>query len=1069
MNAFILLHFATFLQLLFKIYHVINYIFFNMRPLLQQDLQFLQLTIYKSLITYQECTEIFLTSLLGSRNSENIKLAADWLRDIMIVDKECAVNLTVKVAQEYFNAAANYLDPDMEFSKSCLNLVKVLLAESKSNKHKISNESTDFKLILNEMAKKDPKIRDCIQLIELESDLIASMKIINEFEYNILPIQVRLSNNRLEIIKEILKTKSQSYKDYDRLLNLSALLRINPNKEQTEAMLLIAEYSLHKEINVVSQMCNKLVKLNYCPAWNCAYKLAYQLCQKLADHFKITYEAELLMKDNSEIDESDFLDNKISIFKIIRNHDFMGQFNTLFSSKNKTIQNLIEIEKLLSFSLTHCDGNLIEMILSNKSDIETARIKLEQTDAIVFKNSIQTEIKIDTLSTDYFCDHNAVEFDISLFKAKTERVKFLISTLLECKKNENLDKNLVLECLSDLIKLDANLALAYLLEISDENEANSLLIETLFNYEASISYEFVLYVFSLNMFNQLTLSETISSVDDSKLNEKNFIYHVKPSNLIVLFDDFQCKDSNSSKSFRKINRSFTEFKQNRKLKELNAGIDLKRFETDQIYKQDTILGLSMDIKTFELSCSLAKFYAFDLWMVYMSFTEYLFEISPSKIGLNELENKVKPLLPLLISRRDEFTRNMINSVLPLIDGKDLNTMIVFYELLMDDTSDFNVKIIKKLKAIDLGSIDYKKLLSHPLETIEVYLDDSNQQFFAKLLPKLPTNFENKLNSSKIYVLWCTKKIWSQVDQMFEENPIEWTNQNMNLFYDKFENLNESLKKLDLGTDFVFFVKELILSYKSCTKLNVQIRKNLLRRLQKFFKQQNKHDQLEITTNTLSTIQTYLKVIESVQKLFEQTDIVKSELYFQKLDFALSNYQINSEIELNNDRGDKLQKLEEILIDMLFNDFEIDLVSNIITIADLNDTSIKGLIKSALNTICSLLKESKEEIKKNEQLRKLKILLDNISRNLEKNEDINEITMQQVIFSIHIKRNNLNQIHSFLKNETKGKQSKKKGVQRSESTTSVHHLDISKKKIVNEDVMDCMRVFCNDQQVDLDLR
>jgi thioredoxin-like negative regulator of GroEL len=49
---------------------------------------------------------------------------------------------------------------------------------------------------------------------------------------------------------------------------------------------------------------------------------------------------------------------------------------------------------------------------------------------------------------------------------------------------------------------------------------------------------------------------------------------------------------------------------------------------------------------------------------------------------NELENKVKPLLPLLISRRDEFTRNMINNVLPLIDGKDLNTMIVFYEFKM---------------------------------------------------------------------------------------------------------------------------------------------------------------------------------------------------------------------------------------------------------------------------------------------------------------------------------------------------------------------------------------------------
>ena len=31
------------------------------------------------------------------------------------------------------------------------------------------------------------------------------------------------------------------------------------------------------------------------------------------------------------------------------------------------------------------------------------------------------------------------------------------------------------------------------------------------------------------------------------------------------------------------------------------------------------------------------------------------------------------------------------------------------------------------------------------------------------------------------------------------------------------------------------------------------------------------------------------------------------------------------------------------------------------------------------------------------------------------------------------------------------------------------VDLKRNKIVNEDVMDCMRVFCNDQQVDLELR
>lgn len=71
---------------------------------LMKDLKYLQASLYKNLITYRECTEIFLTSLLGSRNLENIKLAADWLKDVYIVDKEAAIQLAIKASQEYFNA-----------------------------------------------------------------------------------------------------------------------------------------------------------------------------------------------------------------------------------------------------------------------------------------------------------------------------------------------------------------------------------------------------------------------------------------------------------------------------------------------------------------------------------------------------------------------------------------------------------------------------------------------------------------------------------------------------------------------------------------------------------------------------------------------------------------------------------------------------------------------------------------------------------------------------------------------------------------------------------------------------
>lgn len=567
-------------------------------------------------------------------------------------------------------------------------------------------------------------------------------------------------------------------------------------------------------------MCNHLVRLNYCPAWSCVYKLAFHLSKNIADQFKIPHES---IDYQLDMEMSDFLlakKKKNSIFRCVRNHDFSAQMNTLFSNKSKTVRSLSEIEKLLSFALTHCDSHFIECILGQKNDIEIARIKLEQSEHTgPLKTSSPTEIRIETLHRDYFCNENAGDFDA--FKKTNESVNQAIQSLLENKKrNSVLNKRNLIDNIDDLIRIDASLALGFLLEISDENEANTTQLESLLKYETSISYELALYLFSLNLMSEFIGNEI--DYYDLNLNEKSFLYYLKPSSLTQLLEDANdFESSNSFKSFRRINKRFTEYKQNRALKELNAGIDLKRFELDDNYKQDTILGLSMDMNTFELACSLAKFYNFDLWKVYMTFAEHLFEISPHEISLKELKDKIEPLTPLLASRRNEFDQVMLTNVFEMIDGKDLDKLIVFYEFLNDSESEFHIKTLRKIKTISLDSMDYKSLLVNPLETIELFLDDANQQFFAKLLPKLPAASEKNLTSSKIYIVWCTKKVWSLVDEMLGESDleIEWTPENVNYFSDKFDNLNENLKKLDLETDFVYFAKELLMSQKSNKKAN----------------------------------------------------------------------------------------------------------------------------------------------------------------------------------------------------------------------------------------------------------
>ena len=300
-----------------------------------KDLRYLQSNIYRSLVNYQECTEIFLSSLLNSRNLENIRLGSDWLKDIFAVDKQSAVQIAIKAAQEYFNACSNYFDSDMDLAKACLNLIQTLLVDSKQHP---------------ELSKQ----------IAYEYDLMDAMRLIaDEFDFSILPVQVRLSQevSRFEIIKDILKKKEASYKSYGKLIELAEYLHLS---DKNQVLLLIAEYSLEKNnLMILKEMCNRLMRENYGQTWKCVHKLAFHLCVSIAEQQKIAGD---WFNDTNSAD----------VFLSLSRH----QFNTssgLLSSREKTIKQLCEIENLLAFCLTNCDINRIQYILYEKLNVEKGK------------------------------------------------------------------------------------------------------------------------------------------------------------------------------------------------------------------------------------------------------------------------------------------------------------------------------------------------------------------------------------------------------------------------------------------------------------------------------------------------------------------------------------------------------------------------------------------------------------------------------------------------------------------------------------------------------------------------
>ncbi|CAF1011878.1 unnamed protein product, partial [Brachionus calyciflorus] len=969
---------------------------------LMKDLSYLQSHLYKDLIDYKDCTEIFLTSLLGSRNLENIKLAEDWLKDIYNVDKEAAVCLAVKSAQEYFNSSSNYFDPDMDFAKASLNLVQNLVFDSKTlNKEQIRLNS--------EVLNSDPMLASCLKMITSEYDLITSMKLIADFNYSILPVQVRVKENKLDILKDILKKNENSYKNCDKLLELARNLHVNStnSNEIPEVMLLIAENALEKNnFTILNQMCAHLIRLNCESAWLCVYKLALNIANYLCE----SHEIQVSIPQGDEQLEAIYSHPREKyLFSSICHHKF--NFKTTYRiSKEKTVTNLAEIAKYLAFVVTNCDIDYIQIILFQKMSIESARNSLEMDDEIDIMSKKSDKFNFDYLNSNYFSEKNG-QIEVKKLKKNNFKIKKILKKLDHFKKELITDPsvlNHVISLLNNLTNLEVKIAFSYLLGLGDKELGLFYEDQKYLEFNSDKSYEFLIHLLALNLCGEL--------IEDN-LDFKSIIYEFSReelSDFVSAQDKTKFRSENSFRLYKQINKQFTEFDHHNQLEHLNAGIDLDRFERDEIYKEETILGLSMDLNRFKLACSLAKFYSVDLWKVYLSFTEYLL-CDSTDLTLDQIETNLKPLTHVLAQRMDEYKKSMNERVYDFIDGKQLDKLILFYELLGDNESEVHVKNLKKLKSADLGpDFDYKEMLKRPFEIIEPFLDDSNLQLFSKIIQKITNS-----NPSKLHVIWCLKKFWTKIDCLIRENGggVDlWSDtQNLNRLYDNFESLSESIKKLDFQSDFLFFVKELTLSEKSSRKLNIQIRKDLLKRINKIIKSQ-KLDQgqpeFDMVNKELTKIQNSIKLIENVEKLLCSVN-KKNDKFISNLDTQLRR--------LNEEENDKLKIYENFLTDMFLEGYSIEILNSLIKLFEINEsTSVKKLIQLSLNNLCIELK------KDSKKLDKLNLLLETISSYL------------------------------TTANES-GKTKSKKGSQ------------IEARIISDEDVMDCMRSFCNDQQIDIKIR
>lgn len=485
---------------------------------LLNDMLEMQGLIFKTL-DVEICFEICLSARLRSGAKTTIQNCGSLMevkkneQSLLKVSYEKAVELILNASIEYFNSAKSLHDTNMELAKACLHLI----------------------------ADENPRIKE-------EYNLIDSLKILDEFNTNILPLQVRLTKDKIKLIETCLQSWDTAYKNRQKLLNLGKYLHIHLNNgklREGTIFQLIAQKALEvKDYSACASSVEKMIEANYEPSWKIAMSLGnsenfedlkfrrrcltFTLIHGTPDVLEDTMkhlnllEIQILNKsiqdwmpgENDDLESTTKSDDEFvepTPIPQVENKEFipniLGTSTELVISsanlvKNSTFGILRNAgnkdfwKTALSFNLTGGNENIIP-----KDEVEEIVNDNIQSFPCFYK-SLHKNAKLSKFDTKYtkYSDDN--EFNTRLKLCQTLlRVSLLSETA--CYGLEVSDVNhLYLESGEKVISEDCLLGLAYLMNLSESsmNEVEEM-FDNLPNTE--LNEQLALYYFALQLFKKI--------------------------------------------------------------------------------------------------------------------------------------------------------------------------------------------------------------------------------------------------------------------------------------------------------------------------------------------------------------------------------------------------------------------------------------------------------------------------------------------------------------------------------------------------------------------------------------
>ncbi|XP_035662778.1 neuroblastoma-amplified sequence-like [Branchiostoma floridae] len=868
------------------------------------------------------CYEILAESLLTCGSEDNITLA----KDIMICDAEeerqavaapssqgitpkvsheQTVALVLKAGQEYFNSASKSRDASLDLARKCFQLIE-----------------------------------DVPTTIQQELDLLSAVQLLDDFHVDILPLQVRLCEDKLTLISKVLDSDCNSYKQSGKLLELGDLLMIHAKskEERTGKILtLAAETALKKaDYSHTCRMCLQLKSLGYAPGW--------QVCQQLATNNNFTdYRARMELLSFSL---THCQPDQISSVLKVRNQIMLQ--NMVFNSEE-----LSETDKELPGSQEWMEAiqqrlqQRVKLLGGDDIPIASAPIQHQKVQPFYATVVPSTEKNKEVSSSFYTAPERAATGEPEWRLLRSIILYHMANLHTQASVDVHAPLGLAIASAQD----DIAVMLAHLLTAQEVEQAEKCLKRL---PQSAITLQLAAYYYAVLLFTRQQPTITTDTVNPCYLYPPKWL--IKAT---LKVNSQLCTSEDSKLSVERVSEWISllqDFTQVSMLKNLGKGVDVSRFLSDEEYKRETILGLAMtlDLSVLEAAVSMATQYRIPVWEVHMAYLEFLF--TDSQLPVKSVEEKLQETdtLSVLASSPNEMAQRMEESVYPSLAGTDHGTLMYYFQVMAGSGTSLepcglkpsiHTSLLRKIKPAAPG-LDYKQLFEgtdDPLDVLRSVVTSSNVHVLAKLANKIPAKEGGFLESSEVYRTFLLSFFWNEEAL------------NSDLLNDKeecserYSACSEFLPRL-MPSDIMTFTDNVVFHSQAPVKMHVESRIAIIKDVMDFTsKSSSKQKDTKKQDNT-----TLADVTDWLEKSLQHLQTLRDDVIVGLRESSEGRERSYAMVyDLSQGETDKIRAL---VVKMLIDGTPLDTVDRVLSLGRVQGFTVDHAAKQALREILKHIRE-----------------------------------------------------------------------------------------------------------------